>query len=602
MRIAAATGATNSTALPAEFLSRPRTVAHSISRFIAAQGIRRVYGLPGGHVKPLWDELDHAGVRIVSTRHEGAAVHMAQAEAELTGELGVAIVTAGPGLTNAVTGIACAELSRVPVLIVSARPPRPQAGMGALEEVPQADIVRPLTRRSLAAVEARQVVPFLDEAVAAALGDGGTPGPVYVDFPTDLMVEPGRVPFAGEEAYRRREPPLSPPDPDAIDQASALVRSSRRPLVISGAVAKRHAESLLDFVRQAGALHVDTRASKSGLWSTDEAFVPAVRGRAMAECDLVITVGRELDFEVAYGSPAAFAPDARFLRIGSSFAEVGKNRRGDVEIVADVGEALESLLNRVPVPERPDLAWRDELIARNRERIQRLRARMGAFEAGADGGMHPNFVLAALNERIDERTIVVVDGGDTLAFARVGLDAPTYLDLGPFGCLGVGVPFANAAALTNPGRPVMAVVGDGSFGFHALEIETAVREAAPVAVVVLNNSAWNIERQDQIDNYGGRIIGTELSPCDYGRLAESLGAHGERVERPEELGAALDRALANRPAVVDVVVTRDAVSPDSKSGLATVPPLQAVRAWHDAEVAWHSNPQPRGATDARSDT
>jgi acetolactate synthase-1/2/3 large subunit len=203
--------------------------------------------------------------------------------------------------------------------------------------------------------------------------------------------------------------------------------------------------------------------------------------------------------------------------------------------------------------------------------------------------MHPNAVFAVLNELIDDQTIVVVDGGDTLAFARVALRAPTYLDLGPFGCLGVGVPFANAAALTHPGRRVIAVVGDGSFGFHALELETAVREGAPIVVVVLNNSAWNIERQDQIDNYEGRIIGTELTRCAYGRLAESLGAHGEQVESVNELRPALDRALASAPAVVDVTVTREAVSPDSKSGLASVPSLQALPAWHDAELAWLSS-------------
>lgn len=197
--------------------------------------------------------------------------------------------------------------------------------------------------------------------------------------------------------------------------------------------------------------------------------------------------------------------------------------------------------------------------------------------------MHPYSLIGAINEQIDEETIVIVDGGDILSHSRAALKAPTYLDLGPFGCLGLGVPFANAAALAFPDRPVVALVGDGAFGFHALELETAVREGARTVIVIANNSAWNIERQDQVDNYGGRVVGTELTVSSYAELARALGAHGEAVDDPSELDAAIERAFANPPAVIDVTVSREPASADSRSGLAKVPPLQAIEPWNDAE-------------------
>jgi acetolactate synthase-1/2/3 large subunit len=197
--------------------------------------------------------------------------------------------------------------------------------------------------------------------------------------------------------------------------------------------------------------------------------------------------------------------------------------------------------------------------------------------------MHPLTLIEAVNRVTDNETISIVDGGDILSFARIGLRAHTYLDLGPFGCLGSGAPYAVAAALAFPSRRVIALLGDGAFGFSAMEIETAVRCGARALFVIANNDAWNIERHDQLAKYPGQELGTTLSPARYDLLAKSLGAYAERVERAEDLGQALQRGLANLPALIDVAVTRDAVSPDTKSGLANVPPLQATQAWEDAE-------------------
>ena len=569
--------------LPAEFQARTPTVAHVVAEYVARLGVRRVFSLPGGHVKPIWNELLAAGVEIVAARHEAAAVHMAHAEAELAGRLAVALVTAGPGVANAVTGIGGAHLARVPVLVLSARIPRRQAGMGALEEISQVELVRPLCRSAVEVGDVRHVLPKLDAAAAAALGDENPPGPAYVDFPTDLLHEIVPAPYRDERwlGPRRRAPVF--PDPAALEQAAELVRQSRRPLVVAGRAAIGARLAVARFLQQTGAVYLDTRESRGTLPPDDPSSVPAVRARALAEADLVIALGRRLDFELAYGSPAVFSPAARFVRVGRTRDELAENRRGDVEVRGDVDLVLEALLLTGAAPTEPDRGWREGLAAANAEKAAKLAAEIRERPVGADGRMHPLALLEAVNRVVDPESIVIADGGDILSFARVGLRAPTYLDVGPFGCIGAGTPFAVAASLTFPERRVVAVVGDGSFGFNAMEIETAVRTGARPLVVVANNAAWNIERHDQLVNYDGVVVGTELSACRYDLLAKALGAHGEHVEEPSELPGALERGLANAPAVVDVAVTREAVSPDSRAALAAVPPLHAVVPWDEAE-------------------
>ncbi len=202
---------------------------------------------------------------------------------------------------------------------------------------------------------------------------------------------------------------------------------------------------------------------------------------------------------------------------------------------------------------------------------------------GSDGKVHPNAIFAAIAEVADPDYIAIADGGDLLSFARVGLQARTYMDAGAFGCLGVAVPYAIAAALAEPDRQVIAVTGDGAFGINAMEIDTAVRHGAEIVVIVSNNAAWNIERYDQEANYGNRVVGTTLRHSDYAAMARALGAHGERVEDPGDMAAALQRALDNAPALIDVVTSQSVVSSDAQKGLGFVPDYQALTTWDEAE-------------------
>ena len=199
--------------------------------------------------------------------------------------------------------------------------------------------------------------------------------------------------------------------------------------------------------------------------------------------------------------------------------------------------------------------------------------------------MHPNRLLAALREKLPDDAVIVADGGDFLSFARVGLPTSTYLDPGSLGCIGIGTPFGVAASLALPERTVAVVTGDGSFGFNAMEIDTAARHKAPLLIVVANNGSWAIEVRDQQETHG-KVVGTRLQFADHAAMARAFGLHAERVVRAEDLPGAIDRALANRPALLDVLVTPEAVSSDAKSGLAWVPDLQPLAAWDDAERRW----------------
>jgi acetolactate synthase-1/2/3 large subunit len=555
------------------------------ARFLKARGVDRIFALCGGHVMPLWMRADAEGIRIIDVRDERAAVHMAHAHAELTGGLGVALVTAGPGVTNAMTGIANAHVSRAPVLVLSGVVPRPQENRGALQDMVHTELVRSITRYARTVREPALVLQELDEAVARAFGQGGEPGPVYLDFPTDtLRAEvPERV--QREEHFRPKRASLLLPDPACVGAAVELLWSAKRPVVIGGRGARGADPELLRFLDALGAVYLDTGESRGLVPDDHPSVVAAMRARAMGEADAVITVGRRLDFQLAYGSPAIFG-EARFVRIADAPSELRDNRRGEVELFASPKAALSALADaaagRAPAVDRE---WARGLRARHVERAAKARASMAAAPSGRDGRMHPNRLLAALQARLKPDAVVVADGGDFLAFARVGLVASTYLDPGAFGCIGVGVPFGIAAGLLHPERQVLVATGDGAFGFNAIELDTAARHRAPVVFVVANNGAWQIEVHDQSETYG-RVVGTRLQYADHAALARALGMHGERVERPEDLPAAIERAFANRPALLDVLVTTDAVSSDAKSGLAWVPDLQPLAAWDDAEREW----------------
>lgn len=570
-----------------------QSAAAVIARFLKARGVQRVYALCGGHIMPIWMRLHAEGIRIVDVRDERAAVYMAHAEALLTGRLGVALVTAGPGVTNAMTGIANAHVARAPVMVLSGLPPMPQENRGALQDIVHTELVRSLTRYARTVRHPDLVPQELAEAAARAQGQGGEPGPVYLDFPVDTLRAPVATAMQLPELLQPAATLPQPPHPQAVQAAVQALWSAKRVLVISGRGARGHSgqggAALTRLLDKLGAAYLDTGESRGLVPDDHPSVVAAVRGAVLGQADVVVTVGRRLDFQLAYGSPAVFG-GARFIRIADCAAELRDNRRGEVELLADAELTLQAILDAAPAtPPAADAAWLAGLRAQHTERSAKLALSMRNAAPGSDGRMHPNRLLAALREALPADAVVVVDGGDFLSFARVGLPAATSLDPGSLGCIGVGTPFGVAASLACPGRVVLVATGDGAFGFNAMEIDTAVRHRAPVLVVIANNGSWAIEVRDQLETHG-REVGTRLQYADHAAMARAFGMHGERIERPEDLPAAIQRALAElragRPALLDVVVTPEAASSDAKSGLAWVPDLQALGAWDAAERRW----------------
>ena len=554
-----------------------------IARFLKTRGIDRIFGLQGGHIQPIWDHVARQGIRIIDVRDEGAAVHMAHAHAELTGGFGVAMVTAGPGVTNTVTAMANASLARAPVLLIGGCTSRPQANMGPLQDIPHVDILRPVTRTSRTLRVAEQVVRELDEAVARAMGDAGEPGPAYVEIPTDVLRTTVPPQLVLDDWMQAKAPRLLPPDPALIVEAVDVFWQAKRPLVITGRGARQAGAGLIRLLDATGALYLDTQESRGLVPADHPSTAAAVRAAAMSEADVVLLIGRKLDYQVGYGSPAVF-PHARFIRLADNPGELIDNRRGQPELLASPQLALHALVeaagNREPAI---DKGWADGLRRRHRERMVSSATARDHPSTGADGKIHPRVIFDAVAAVADPDYVAIADGGDLLSFARTGLQASTYMDAGAFGCLGVGVPFAIAAALAMPGRQVISVNGDGAFGINAMEIDTAVRHNAKVIFIVSNNAAWNIERLDQEMNYGGRVVGTTLRHSDYAAMARALGLHGERVEKPEDLQGALERAVKNAPALIDVVTSQTVISSDAQKGLGFVPDFQALTTWDEAE-------------------
>jgi acetolactate synthase I/II/III large subunit len=425
-----------------------------IARFLKARGVDRIFGLQGGHIQPIWDHAAQLGIRIIDVRHEVAAVHMAHAHAELTGELGVAMVTAGPGVTNTVTGVANASLARAPVLVIGGCTSRAQANLGPLQDIPHVDILRPVTRQSRTLRVADQVIREFDEGVARAFGDLGEPGPVYLEIPTDVLRTHVPANLVLEEWMQRKKPRVIPPDAAVVADAVEVLWSAKRPLVVTGRGARDAGPQIVRLLDALGAVYLDTQESRGLVPSDHPTVVGAMRAAAMTEADTVFLIGRKLDYQLGYGSPAVF-PKAKFVRLADTAGELIDNRRGEPEIFATPALALDAIVteagNRSPAVDR---TWTEGLQKRHRERS----AKAGQhYTTGSDGAVDPRAIFQALRDKTGPDYIAIADGGDLLSFARVGLVARTYMDAGAFGCLGVGTPYAIAASLAYPDRQVVCV-------------------------------------------------------------------------------------------------------------------------------------------------
>lgn len=551
-----------------------RSTGAAIAADTISELTQRVYGLCGGHIQPIWDAVVETDAEIVDVRDERAAVHAAHADGVVTGELGVAMVTAGPGFTNAVTGIANAYTSGVPLLVVTGRPPTPQFDRGALQGTPHRDIAEAVTVMDRTAFEPDRIRDHLIEAAGAALDERG---PAVVEIPTDVLREtPPVVPDRPAPA----EPHPVAATEESVDRATTVLRGADQPAVLLGRGARDAAPAVQSFVEATEVPVLTTAGSKGVVPATSEFSVPGARGKVMHQADAFLMLGKRMDFTFGYGSPAVFG-DAAFVQVDVNSRALRQNRTPDVSVKGSVESVVPALEARLDGP-LADPAWVDDLQEAHQGRAQR----MADQKRQDDEPLHPYRVCGAIENAVGDDTVVICDGGDALSFGRVALSSSgpgQYLDPGPLGCLGVGIPFAIGSALARPEADVVCFTGDGSMGFNLADIETAVREDADLAIVVANNAGWNIERYDQVENYG-REVGVQLENVAYDQIAEAMGATGLSVGGVDELDAAVETAVDHDgPAVVDVPVDPEAVSPDAKNGLARVPTFQPLDHWENLE-------------------
>jgi acetolactate synthase-1/2/3 large subunit len=516
-----------------------------VARVLKQAGVAHLFTLCGGHILPIYDGCLSEGIRIIDTRHEQAAAHAADACARLTRNVGVALVTAGPGVTDALTGVANAHSARSPLLLIGGAAPLGLRGLGALQEMEQVALLRPVTKGSWSVTETRQIPEVMTTAIRTALT--GRPGPVFVEIPVDILmtrVEDRLAPIPTGAVHRT---PV-PADPDTVVRLGHLLSQAERPAVIAGGGVwwDEAAKSLAVFAEAAGVPVFMNGAGRGCLASDHPLAFAQARGWALASADVVLVLGTPLDFRLGYGRPPTFAEAARVAMIDCDPAELGRNRRLEIGLAAHVGRALDQLTEALPrgLPARWE-GWRRRVAQREREARERLAAQCASDQVPVS---HYRWA-AEIARVVTPDTIVVGDGGDVVGCASkvVALARPgQWLDPGPFGCLGVGPPFAIAAKLLHPEQRVLLIAGDGAFGLNGMEFETAVRFGLPLTCIVGNDGGWGQIRNPQLAFFGEqRAVATSLPTTRCDRMVEALGGRGALVTRPEEIAPALERALAS---------------------------------------------------------
>ena len=522
------------------------------ARAIAAAGVDCVFTLSGGHVMPIYEGSRHEGVRIVDVRHEQSAAHAAEAWGRVRRAAGVALVTAGPGVTGTVTAVANCFAAQTPLVVIGGARPLAQAEWGALQEFDQLSLMKPITKWAAVCPSTERIPEYVAIAFRHALA--APRGPVYLELPADILFADGDADVVPPARQARAFG-----DPREIVAAAALLSTAERPAVVAGSgVWWDSAAAELAVFAEHGSLPVYLNGSGRGSLPPDhELFFQHSRSAALEEADVVCVIGTALDFRLRYGRFRA----EKLIHVHGDPREVGRNRVLDAAIVGDCAAVLTALASAVERPADQRAAW-----------LERLRQAESAWwdshraEIESDAApLHHYRLGAELDRVLDEDTVVIGDGGDVVAaVSRVlRIHRPGHwLDPGPFGCLGVGPGYAIGVHEAGFGGRIVCVMGDGAFGLNGLDFDTLVRFEIPAVLVVGNDGAWGEIRVPQVGMYGADAeIATRLAPSRYERLCEVFGGHAEHVEAPAELAPALERALAaGEPAIVNVMLDPDAMA------------------------------------------
>ena len=548
---------------------------HLVAKALRNEGVDTIFTLCGGHIIDIYDGCIDEGIRIVDVRHEQTAAHAADGYARQTGKLGCVVTTAGPGCTNAVTGIATAFRSESPVLHIGGQSSLAQHKQGSLQDLPHVDMMTPITKFASGVFSTDRVADMVSMAARECFN--GAYGPAYLEIPRDVLdaeipLERARIPEPG--SYRASTRSIG--DPADIERLADILVASERPAVLFGQQvwASGGHESAIDFVRALDIPAYMNGASRGMLPEGDPHHFDRTRSDAFKDADVILIVGTPFDFRMGYGRRISKA--ATLVQIDQSYATVGKNRdialglAGDPgAILAAVAQAASGRIDKGARKQRR--AWMDALRRIEAAKLDKL---MPMFKSD-DNPIHPYRLAYEINAFLGEDTIYIGDGGDivTISAQAVRPRKPgQWMDPGALGSLGVGTGFAMAAKLAHPEKEVMCLYGDGSFGMTAFDMETAQRFGAPYLAVIGNNSAMNQIRYGQIAKYGAQRggVGNKLGDVAFSMFGKMIGGYGEEVREAAEIGPALRRAReaiakTGKCAVLNVWVDPNEYAPGTKA-------------------------------------
>ncbi len=556
---------------------------HGGARAVAAarrHGVATMFTLSGGHVFPLYDGAVKADppMRLVDVRHEQTAVFAAEATARLTRSPGLAVLTAGPGVTNGISAITTAHFNGSAVAVLAGRAPDYRWGSGSLQEIDHPLLLAPVTKRAWTEHQADHVGAAVDEAFRIAAT--AHRGPVFLDFSLEALF--GEAADAAPASTMA--PPAPPPEPADVDVIAGLLAGASRPVLVLGSdVWLGGAEAAARAAAEDLRLPVITNGQARGvLPAGHDLLVTRARSVAFREADLVVVAGTPLDFRLGYGEFGGKdgAPPARVVHVADAPDQIATHGALAASAAGHLAAFFTALAEAVPrplspaagtAPTAPVPAWDESWLPRLRAARSEAMAADGALLASDADPIHPMRVYGELGRLLDEDAVVIGDGGDFVSYAGKYVEPKRpggWLDPGPYGCLGTGLGYAIAARIARPQAQVVLLLGDGAAGFSLMDADTLVRHRLPVVMICGNNGIWGLEKHPMQALYGYDVAADLQPRCRYDEVVRALGGAGEIVTRPQDIAPALHRAFGSGvPYLVNVITDPAIAYPRSTTGI-----------------------------------
>ena len=536
------------------------TGSHLISRSLREEGVENVFTLAGDHILPVLDVMEDDGFHFIDTRHEQAAIHMADAWSRMTNQIGVTMVTT-PGHANALPGLVHAMYTEAPILSISGSDKLSNYDRGMMQEIDQVGMAKTVTKAAWLVQEASRIPEYISMAIRTAFS--GRRGPVHLTIPIDVqesIVDDTRSAIGNSSSSRKTGQVLA--DTEQIKHAVQILHNAERPLVIASSPAGYETSNtaILEQFLEVTRLPIMTQGTARGIVPDEHPYCYGFFDLALnmaapllREADAILFLGKKFDYTIGYAQPPGIASDAKIIQIDPSPNEIGRNRGVTIGMVGDIGGIISQIsteAGKLKWTAKPWLKKLHELRQQQREWVE--------SKVAPQTPAHPLYVHETLSKFVNPEDTLVFDGGDYCHFGKLYFPAHprSWWSLPDLGMLGSGLPTALAAQLAKPHARVFLLVGDGSFGFNGMEFDTAVRHRLNIIAVLGNDSAWGIDRQIQLAVYG-RPIATDLLQTRYDLVVQGLGGHGEFVEHHNDLSPAIERSLSSgKPALVNVVTQR----------------------------------------------